>query len=301
MRKILLFIIFLCFLIYPVFSYTQNHTSINSNKGQKDWSQVQKVFGRKGIQQGDVLRINFLRKDAAKVNGMKVDPHLVLGGFASFTPMHDHTMLMCTMVLLENEVEPVIEKLIANNIEVMSIHNHLLNENPRIIFLHCMGHGDAVKLAKGYKDALSVTKTPLEHQASPAKSNFDWHNVEAIIGFDGKKHGDLIMFSIPRADKIYEMDTELVPLAGVGQSLMIQKIGSKLVSIGDFVVTPEEVNPVLKALTKNGIKVTSIHNHMLDENPRTYCLHYWAYDTPEKVAKGLRAALDKVNIVTASK
>ena len=228
---------------------------------------------------------------------MAIDPNLALGGYVSFSPMHDHTMMMCTMVLLQSEAEPVIEKLIANNIEITGLHNHLSGENPRIMYLHCNAHGDALKLAKGFKSALDVTKTPLIHQAVLPKSNINWQNVESILGFKGQKQGTSIIFNIPRADKIYEMDTEIPLLMGVGQSINMSKVGNKVISIGDFVVTSEEVNPVVKALTNNGIRVTSIHNHMLNEEPRTFCLHYWGYDNAEKLAKGLRAALDKINIV----
>lgn len=286
MKKIIIFILFICFSTNPVFSHA------------KDWGQVQKVFGQKGIQQGNTIRINLPRTDLkVKINGMAIDPYMALAGYVSFTPMHDHSMMMCTMVLLQSEVEPVIKKLIANNIEITGLHNHLSGENPRIMYLHCNGHRDAVKLAKGFKSALTTTKTPLSIKSATQKTNINWKNVESILGLKGKKQGSLIMFTIPRADKIYDMGTEIPTLMGVGQSVSMQKVGNKAISIGDFVVTANEVNPVLKALENNGIRVTSIHNHMLNENPRTFCLHYWGYDNPDKLAKGLRAALNKINIV----
>lgn len=290
MKKILIFIILLFFAIFYSINNVASHT--------KDWSQVQKIFGQKGIQQGNTIRINFTRTDIPlKINGREVQPNMALGGYVSFSPMHDHSMMMCTMVLLPSEVEPVIEKLVANNIEVAAIHNHLLGENPRIMYLHCSAHGDAVKLAKAFKSALSVTKTPLSSKTVYQKSDINWKNVESIIGAKGQKQGSLIMFTIPRADKIYDMDTEIPTLMGVGQSINMQKVGNKAISVGDFVVTAKEVNPLLKALTNNGIRVTSIHNHMLDENPRTFCLHYWGYGDPDDLAKGLKAGLNKINIV----
>lgn len=290
MRKILLLTIFLFCLIYPVLSQT------------KDWALVQKVFGQKGIQQGNTLRINFPRTDLnVKVKGITVNPNMALLGYASFTPMHDHTMMMCTMVLLQSEVEPVMEKLMKSNIEITGLHNHLSGENPRIMYLHCNAHGDAVKLAQAFKSALAVTKTPLSPKATKQKSNINWKNVESILGFKGEKNGDLLLISVTRADKIYMKDMEIPPLMGLMQSISMQKVGNKAISIGDFVVKADEVNPVLKALTANGIIVTSIHNHMLDESPRTFCLHYWGYDTPDRLAKGFKAALGKVNIIKGTK
>lgn len=293
MRRNLFFIILLCCLTYPIFSYTQNHAS---NKKQ-DWTQVQRIFKQKGIQQGNTIRINFARMDLKeKINGFSIDSNMALGGYVAFTPMQDHVMMMCTMVLLQKEVQPVIEKLIANNIEITGMHNHLCGEDPKIVFLHCTGHGDAIKLAKGFKRALDTTKTPSLQKIVYPKSDINWQSVESILGFKGKKEGKLIFFSIPRADKVYQMDAEMSLLMGVGETINMQKVGNKAISIGDFVVTANEVNPVIKALTHNGIRVTSIHNHMLDENPRTFCLHYWGYDNPDKLAKGLRAALNEINI-----
>lgn len=312
MRKFLLFIILLFCLIYLVssninththnhnhsYNHDHNHASEGSQNNIKDWSEVQKIFGQKGIQQGNTIRIDLPRTDLQeKINGIAIDSNLALNGYVSFTPMHDHTMMMCTMVLLQNEVEPVIEKLIANNIEIAGMHNHLCGESPKIMFLHCSAHGDAVKLAKGFKSALDVTKTPLIPVATSQKSNINWQNVESILHLKGKKQGTLILFGVPRADKIYEMDTEIPFLMGVGETINIQKVGNKAISVGDFVITAKEVNPLLKTLTNNGIRVTSIHNHMLTENPRTFCLHYWVYDNPDKIAKGLRAALNEINIV----
>jgi len=298
MRRNLLFIILLCCLVYPIFSYTQNHMPANSSDNTKDWSQVQKIFKQKGIQQGNTIRINFARTDLdEKLNEIPMDSNLALGGYVAFTPMQDHAMMMCTMVLLQKEVEPVIEQLIANNIEITGLHNHLCGENPKIVFLHCTGHGDAAKLAKGFKSALDKTQTPLLQKNVYPKSNINWQDVESILGFKGQKQGNMILFSIPRADKVYQMDAEMSLLMGVGETINMQKVGNKAISVGDFVLTAHEVNPVIKALTSNEIKVTSIHNHMLDENPRTFCLHYWGYSNPDKLAKGLRAALNEINIV----
>lgn len=297
MKRNLLFIILLCCLIYPVFSHSQNHMLTKTSKNTKDWNQVQKIFKQKGIQEGNTIRINFARTDLKeKINGFPIDSNMALGGYVAFTPMQDHAMMMCTMVLLQKEVQPVIKKLIANNIEITGMHNHLCGEDPKIVFLHCTGHGDASKLAKGFKSALDTTKTPQLQKTVYPKSDINWQSVESILGFEGKKQGKLIFFSIPRVDKVYQMDAEMSLLMGVGETINMQKVGNKAISIGDFVVTAPEVNPVLKALTDNRIRVTSIHNHMLDENPRTFCLHYWGYDNPDKLARGLRAALNEINI-----
>lgn len=292
MKKILIFVFLMLFIVFV--GILINPISSKA----KDWNQVQKILSQNGVQQDDTIRFDFYRTDVyLKINGAKVNSYPVLDTWVAFTPMLDHTMMMCTFVLLQSEVEPVIEKLIANNIQVMGIHNHHMYENPRIIFMHCCGHGDAAKLAEVFKEALNITNTPPISKPTDLKSDIDWQKTESIIGLKGKKQADMIIFSTPRADKIYDMDVELNPLSGVGQTIVIQKAGDKAIAIGDFVVTAQEVNPVLKALTLNGLRVTSIHNHMLEENPRTFCLHYWGFDTQEKLAKGLRAALDKINII----
>lgn len=270
---------------------------------QNDWTDVEKVFGKKGTIQGNVFKIAFPRSDLkVKVGDFPVAPGLALGSWigiirnADGMKMNGNSMMMGDLVLLEKEVTPVIRKLISVNLQVTAIHNHLINETPAIKYIHFSGRGEAAKLAEAIKSVLETTGTPLSApQAQTQQSNPDWSKVEAVLGTTGKKTGNLLQYSFPRNEKLTESEMEMPAVMGMAIAINFQMSDNKAAITGDFVLLADEVNPVLKALTENGIAVTALHNHMLYDNPRLFMMHFWAVDDPEKLAKGLKSALDKTN------
>lgn len=210
--------------------------------------------------------------------------------------MDGNTMMMGDLVLLEKEVGPVISKLLSVNLQVTAIHNHLINETPPIKYIHFSGNGDAVKLAEAIKSVLQVTGTPLTAPSSPAQQTSpDWSVVETVLGSSGKKNGNLLQYSFARDEKLSESGMEMPPFMGMATAINFQMSENRAAITGDFVLLAGEVNPVLKALTENGIAVTALHNHMLYDDPRLFMMHFWAVDDPVKLAKGLKAALDLTN------
>jgi len=268
-----------------------------STAQQNDWSDVEKVFGKKGNVQDGVFKITFPRSDLkVKVGDFSVSPGLALTSWIGFDKMGNNTMMMGDLVMLDKEVSPVISKLLSENLEITALHNHIVNESPAIKFLHFSGSGDAVKLAEKIKAVLETTGTPLTApQAQSQPVNPDWSKVEAILGTSGKHNNNLLQYSFPRNEKLTENGMEIPAYMGMATGINFQMDGNKSAITGDFVLLAEEVNPVVKALTENGIAVTAIHNHMLFDNPRLFMMHFWAVDAPEKLAKGLKAALDKTN------
>ncbi|MBV9608169.1 MAG: DUF1259 domain-containing protein, partial [Acidobacteria bacterium] len=202
------------------------------------------------------------------------------------------------------EVGPVIAALQQGGIEQTAVHNHLLNESPRIVYVHIDGSGDAAKLASALKAALAVTKTPPAVAASAQLPSiaFDTAQVDQALGRTGKNNNGIYQFSVPRAESVRDMDMEIPPAMGTATVINFQPTGDGRAAItGDFVLRAKEVNPVIRALTANGIAVTAIHSHMLTEEPRLLFMHFWANDDPVKLARGLRAALDETNSAPASK
>ena len=263
---------------------------------QTGWTEVEKVFGKKGNVQGDVFKITFPRSDLkVKVGDFSVAPGLALTSWIGFLKMNKETMMMGDLVLLEKEVAPVVSKLVSENLNVTAIHNHLINETPAIKYIHFSGNGDAVKLATEIKSVIATTATPLTAPLTQIPSaNPDWTKVEAILGA-GKHNGNLLQYSFPRKEKLMESGMEMPASMGMAIGINFQMDGSRAAITGDFVLLAEEVNPVVKALTENKITVTAIHNHMLFDNPRLFMMHFWAVDNPEKLAKGLKEALDNTN------
>ena len=264
-----------------------------------DWQKIDDALGRKPAVSSDVRRYGFPRSDlTVTLDGVTIKPALALGGWVAFKPMHDGAMIMGDLVLLDTEVNRVMAKLIEGDLEITAVHNHLLRASPATFYMHVGGQGDPAKMAAVIHDALAESKTPLTAAASaaPPAVDLDTAQLDQIIGAKGQNNGGVYAFGVPRRDSIGEGGMEITPVGplGVAQAINFQPTGGGKAAItGDFVLTGDEVNPVIKALRANGIEVTAIHSHMLDEQPRLFFLHFWANDDALKLAKGLRAALDK--------
>jgi hypothetical protein len=265
-----------------------------------DWKKVDEAIGRSAAVSGDVHRYGFPRTDlTVTLDGVTIKPSLALGGWTAFKPAHGGAMVMGDLVLLETEIKPVMTKLIENGLEITAVHNHVLRGSPATFYMHVGGHGDPVKLATAIRTALAESKTPLTPPAAPASPpaiDLDTAQLDAIIGAKGQNNGGVYAFGVPRRDPVTENGMQIAPAGpmGVATAINFQPTGGGKAAItGDFVLTGEEVNPVIKALRENGIEVTAVHSHMLTEQPRLIFMHFWANDDALKLAKGLRAALDK--------
>jgi len=275
--------------------------SAGAAKAQEiEWQKVDDAIGRKAAVSGDVHRYGFPRTDlSVSLDGVGIKPAFALGGWIAFKPMHGQAMAMGDLVLLETEVNPVMLKLMEGGLDITAVHNHLLRANPATFYMHVGGHGDPVKMAAVIREALGASKTPLAApaQASPPPAiDLDTAQLDQIIGVKGQANGGVYQFGVPRRDPISEGGMQLLPGGplGVATAINFQPTGGGKAAItGDFVLIGEEVNPVVQALRANGIEVTALHSHMLDEQPRLYFMHFWANDDAVKLAKGLRAALDK--------
>jgi hypothetical protein len=266
-----------------------------------DWQKVDEAFGRKAaVVVGDVHRYAFPRTDlSVTLDGVAIKPALALGGWVAFKAMHGEVMAMGDLVLLDGEINPVMAKMIENGIEITAVHNHLLRASPATFYMHVGGHGDPVKMATAIRGALAASKTPLVPPAAapPSAIDLDTAQIDQIIGAKGQANGGVYQFGVPRRDPITEGGMPVTPVGPLGAATGIgfqPTGGGKAAITGDFVMTADEVNPVVKALRTNGIEVTALHSHMLDEQPRLFFMHFWANDDAIKLARGLRAALDKM-------
>jgi hypothetical protein len=240
-----------------------------------------------------VFRVTFPRGDLdVHIGSVRLDPALALTSWVAFLGTGPHSMMMGDLVLLDSETEPVMTKLVEGGLEVTALHNHLLHETPQVMFLHIAGEGDPAGLAETVKRALSVTGTPPAKPAPAAGApNPRLAAVEAVLGRRGHQVGDVLQFSIPRSDVIMVNGVPLPPAMGVAHGINFQVTASGVATTGDFVLLADEVNPVVRALTQSGIAVTAVHNHMLDESPRVFFLHFWGVGQPETIARGVKQAL----------
>ena len=270
---------------------------------EPDWKAVEQALGKSGqMQPGDVFRVGMPRTDlAVTVKGVPVKPGFALGSYAAFKQVGDRAMVMGDLVLLDQEVPAVMSGLFSGGLEVTAVHNHLNEMSPHVMYMHYEGHGEAVQLARALRQALSASGTPLGGAApAPAAAGgptIDTKRIERALGRQGKDvGGGVFQVTAARAEAITGMGHPLLPAMGVTTVMNFQPTADGKAAItGDFVLIDKEVNPVARTLRQHGIDVTALHNHGLQDTPRLFYMHFWANDDPEKLARGLKAALDQTN------
>jgi uncharacterized protein DUF1259 len=267
-----------------------------------DWKAVDQAIGRSGkIQPDNAYKYSMPRRDLrVSAGGVTLKPALALGSWVAFMRQGGSAVAMGDLVLTESEIAPVMSKLQEMGVEQTALHNHLLRESPRVMYMHIHAQGDPVKIGQAVKEALALTKTPPaqpEGAARAAAPGLDTAAVAQALGHAGKLNGGVYQVSVPRAEVIREGGMDVPPSMGVATAINIQPTGGgKAVTTGDFVMTSREVNPVLKALRQAGIEVTALHSHMLTEEPRLFFMHFWGRDDAVKLARGLRSALGQMNV-----
>lgn len=264
-----------------------------------DPSGIDQALGRSGQKTGEVYKLSFPRTDLhVMVNGLAIKPGLALGSWAAFAGTNDKATVMGDLVLLQDEVNPVMRKLRDAGFEITAVHNHLLDESPRVMYMHYMGEGNAKQLAASLHEALAQSKTPLGKPASaPAEPESPaWvKGMQDKVGHQGTFKGGVLSLAIPRSTAITADEMTITPAQGVAESINFQEAGTgKVATTGDFVLTADEVNPVISALEEHGITVTALHSHMLKEEPRLFFMHFWGGGGADAIGEGIKAALGKV-------
>ena len=276
----------------------------DGTSGGLDTKAIDQAIGKPGELKDDVYKVSLPRKDlSVSLNGVQLKPGFALGTWLAFKQAGRDAVVDGDLVLTEHEVGAVFTQLRKVGIEVSALHNHLIGETPRVMFLHIEGKGDAVKMATQIKEALRLTGTPIEPQLAGAttiemstaseEANFDAEAIQKELGYKGTIKDGVLHVSVPRPESIKLHGALLPPSMGMATALNFQSAGgNKVAATGDFVMVSEEVDRVTKALAEQGILVTALHNHLVHGWPDLYFMHFWAEDSAEKVAKGLRAGLD---------
>jgi hypothetical protein len=290
-------------------SGTAQATGAASSAAQ--WPGVEEALGRPGaMQPAGVIRFAFPRSDMrVTVAGVALRPALALGSWLAFQRMggkvgRGEALVMGDLVLAEDEVAPVIAALHRGGIEQSALHNHLLQESPRVMYLHVMATGDPVRLATSLHAALAASRTPIDRPgtapAPPDVFDLDTAAIAHALGATGRVNGGVYQVSLPRRARITDHGMAIPPSMGVATALNFQPIGEGRAAItGDFVMTAPEVNAVIRALREHDIDVTALHSHMLTESPRLLFMHFWATGDAPTLARGLGAALDHMAVTRA--
>lgn len=269
---------------------------------------LETVMGRIGsVLAGGVLRFGMPRTDLdVRIGEVRIRPTFALGSWVAFRAAPGGAIAMGDLVLLESELGPVLARLQSGGIEQSAIHHHLVGESPHVLYVHLHAHGDARGIASAVRAALALTGTPVPAPATasgagapvttsavPTAFEIDSAAIGNILGFHGAVNGGVLQIGVPRAETVREMGLEIPPSMGLATAINFQPTGDGKAAItGDYVLLASEVNPVIRVLQSQGIAVTSLHNHLLDDEPRLFFMHFWAHDDALKLARGLRAALD---------
>lgn len=271
----------------------------------KDYQEVLAILGKKGDYKDNVLKVNLPRSDLkVSVAGVATPAAFGFGGWLGMTK-GDKGMdvMMGDLVLLEDEVNPVMSALLDNGLEVTALHNHFFWEQPRIFYMHVHGHGNATELARKAKPALDligrIAKPGGEASGVQSRSaveavegKLNTKRLDEIIGRKGDLNGAVYKYTIGRDDlNVREMGALINTRMGLNTWAAFVGTDENAAVAGDVAMLESEVNPTLKALRKNGLNVVAIHHHMLDTHPAIIFLHYWGVGPAEKLADGFKAAL----------
>ena len=267
-----------------------------------DWKPVQDILGRDGKEDQGVLRVSFDRSDLRVTKGgIPVSADLVFDCWDGFWPLKNGTvMLMGDTCVREDELPGVEEEMHRQGLDMTALHNHLTDETPKVMFLHLAGHGTAVELARKVKAVLARTATPMTPKTQEAeKGKPDWSAIISVLGPPAEIEGDIVEYGFQRGERL-TMQGEILPSTDALETAPEVKFqlleDGRAVTYGEMILTAKEVAPVFHALAENRIEVTALHNHMTGEEPRLFFMHWWGVGQPDALARGVKAALGRVNL-----
>ena len=270
-----------------------------------DYEGVLQSLAKQGDFKANVLKVNIPRNDLkVTIDGIATPPPFGFGGWLAMTKgTGGNDVMMGDLVLLEDEVNPVMSALLENGLDVTALHNHFFFESPRIFYMHVHGHGKAADLARMAKPALDlIGRGQTQHTSSVSGSTqdvsagqMDVAKIVGIVGHEGERSGPVYKITIGRDDlNVTELGAKINARMGLNTWAAFFGSDANAEIAGDVAMLAPEITPVLKALRKNGLNVVAIHNHMSGGQPAVYFLHYWGTGSTEKLANGFKAALNEL-------
>jgi hypothetical protein len=266
-----------------------------------EYQQVLTALGKQGDYKDNVLKVNIPRNDVSvTVANVRTPTPFGFGGWVAMTKGSGGIdVLMGDLVLTQEEVNPVMSAILDNGLGVTALHNHFFWDEPRMFYMHVHGHGTAADLARKLKPAFDLIGKTATRPATAAASKaavtaakLDTAKIAQIVGAEGEQSGDVYKITIGRNDlKLTEMGAPINARMGLNTWAAFVPAADGAAIAGDVAMLAHEVDPVLKALRKNGLDVVAIHHHMTQTEPTVFFLHYWGTGPVEKLATGFKAAL----------
>jgi len=261
---------------------------------------IEEITGMKGVEKNGEYKITVPQHDLKiLVDGFKIIPAMGLGSWTAFTPCGDSAMVMGDIILTETDLAPVQREVIKNGFAITAIHNHFVRNRPNVMYMHIDKSGDITTLSTGVKaifDKVAAVrgKDPKGEKADSVINTLNIAQLDSVIGYKGELSKGVYKYTIGRPDiTLTEHGIPVSSFMGFNTWAAWQGTAEKAAVAGDFTMTENEVEPVIKALVENGIEVVAVHNHMVHETPKIFFLHYWGVGNAEKLAKGLKEALNQ--------
>jgi hypothetical protein len=277
----------------------ENHNELKAI----DIELLKSEIGIEGKEENGQFKITVPQNDLnVMVDGFKIIPPMGLGSWIAFAPTSGEPMIMGDIVVTEKDLKPVQQEIIKQGLTITAIHNHFVRNEPDVMYMHIGGMGSEKKLAKSVKAILDkVTEirgvNPSSAKISTVVNTLNTKLLDSILGFSGTMNNGVYKITIGRPDvKLNEHGAPVSTFLGFNTWASWQGTSENAAVAGDFTMTADEVAPVIKALIENDIEVVALHNHMVHEDPRIFFLHYWGVGQAEKLAKGLRKALDQTGV-----
>ena len=268
--------------------------------GDLDVETLRQTLEMEGTVQEGRLKVTIPQNDlGVTVDGVDIIPPMGMGSWAAFAPSGDSALVMGDIVLREEEVKPVQQTLTRHSLTATALHKHFLREEPRVMYMHIGGTGPEAELAKGARavfDRVAELRgdDPAEAKAQTVENTLDTGQIAETLGYEGDMNRGVYKVSIPRSDlQVTAHSQPVTGFMGLGTWAAWQGTPDSAAVAGDFAMTEDEVSPVIETLADHDIEVVSIHNHMVQDDPQVFFLHYWGQGPAKKLAKGLRAALDR--------
>lgn len=262
------------------------------------WAPIHRVFGQ-GEAEGGYFRVNLPRSDLhVRIGDDALSPGFEFTSYIGFAPMGaNNVMAMSEIIVLQAEVPAVLAEARRQGLRVTAVHNHLLGETPRIMYVHAMSEGTPEAVANRFRSVFAKTATPLTPSVEE-KSSADWTSVNAVLGRHSEAHGVVAEYVFPRREhlSVHGMTLKSSGVMETASEVVFQQLGNgRVANTGELFMLPSEVEDVVRALDEHGLHVTALHNHMMDEQPRMYWVHWYATGDGPILARGVEAALSHMN------
>ena len=274
---------------------------VEADSADPRWAEVRRVFAQEGEAEDGYFRVSYPRTDlTVEIGDVALEPEFELTSYFAFAPVEaDRALGMGEVVMRQEEVTGAVREARRQGVSVTALHNHLIGESPRILYLHVMAEGPADSVAAKLRSVIATTPTPLKPEEEEGEGAApDWSAIDAVLGPHAEAEAQTAEYVFPRreAHSVRGVPMKSTGMLETASEVIFQQLGGgRVASGGEFYLLPQEVQPVMDALEGAGLHVSALHHHMLDEQPIMYWMHWYGTGQGPTLARGVAGALAHMN------